>query len=878
MKRWAVVALAVGLAVACLGCVDLSKPRAWACTDNSGCSTGWFCAADGYCHDQTKGESLQCTTDADCGGGFHCGAVGRCYQREDAGATECRRLDGGAPLFAGGDCADGWRCGIDNHCHIAANAGAIGCRYGIDSDCTDGWRCGFAGRCVDPAGEQQQFGDAGVSAPQPRERVTPFGQALAISQLEPIDPFFNGSTPYSQTVLLAVDGGQLALAQKLLARSQNTTTYSFASVGAGSAQTVTQYAVDPAGAWLMRSGAVTRFFVDGGETAVLDEANQPLTASTVTQFRPFVAMQGLHRAMAFAPASAADPGRLYFLKGEGGGAYGLDAGVLAGLYDAMAFPLQSQQQNDTQQNQLCWVRVSRFSFNNAQASVSIMRGHEDLTASGCGMGINFYQPGDLRVGANGIIGWVDRTSFGGGSTRKAPGLRGADYSVFADSCRPNASPRCEQFSCQRLCATDEEELADFVPWRESSSSMGFDVACRSGQGVRWARLTVAAEGCVRRSLSQDRELFLGGEPQPALSGMVDGGAPKQPEDVAPLPLVTPGGYYRTLRRDGHMQVYGGASAQAAVPWFNDRVPALAIDLSKYMPGFLELTGPDISSRVSPFGFVAEKVETDSVFRIISRIEGDELMAVSSNGAFVRVLENNGQLAIQEFGAVEIAPEKFVEPVRAVISNGIGRRFMAVSVQDTLYTDLIPTDGGSPRPQPVVAPSPGQPIIAIADGAPDLDAGVTNSVWLATRFAVDQALRTASVGWRSVGSGLSFAAPVVKVWNGQTAGGGRTARVGLTTGTVMSLPSGLTLAPAFSSQYGDAQDFRELCGQLFAVSAKSVLRLKGDASWETVISAPDLIGSKLLDGTPVDFSTTQKTSCTMFVVNRFGDVWSFVVQR
>ena len=861
------------------GCVNLDQPRAWACGDAGGCDVGWFCATDGYCHDQSKGEPLACVTSADCGGQFHCGAEHRCYDRTDAGPIECRRDEATAPLFSADDCADEWRCGVDNRCFPSLDAGAIACRYGIDSDCTDDWRCGFAGRCVDPSSEQQRFADAGLTVAALIRRDIPTGDLLALSPFETDSVQQNSASKTVQSMLITTDGGELLMVQRIVVSTPSGQTIDFPFVAFGSSGGITQSTADVFGGYVMRDGLLRRLSPDGGDVPVLDPANQPIgpargSFGALTELRTLPQQPGAVVSAAFVPASASPPQLLLVRPDQPT----IDPGFpISGLVDALGFPAPEQRLSEVLDGGVCWLRMSKAFQASDDTSVAVMRGGLDQMQNGCGFSINRYQPGDLRVGSGGIVAYIDRLSVHStGTVQRAPRLRGVDLSAFL-SCQASAAPTCPKFQCERACTVADEELVDFVPWRDGTS-LGFDVACRTGQGIRWSRLTATDTDCERRQLTVDRELFANLLPQPAMRATLDGGEPRAPQDFAAPPQVTPGGFLRAVRRGAQMNLSTGASALTALPWFNDRVPRLAVDLTGVADGTLTLVSPELMVNRSSHRLVANDHANDGTFSVVTRVEGNELMAITNGGGVIRVAVTTAGAQIEEFGALDIAPEKFVEPVRGVLSTGIGRRFLAVSVGDTLYTDLYPTDGGVPRPQPVVAPDPGQPIIGLADGEPAPDAGITNSVWVATRFSVQLTLRSQQVGWRAVPSGLTFPAPVVTVWNGEAHNAGHTARVGLTTGEVRSLPSGLRLADALESTYGDAQDYREICGQLFVATVHGVLRLGEAQQWVGVFSADDLTGAKVFDTTPVASSQSSQSSCNVTVVNRLGDGFEFTVHR
>lgn len=153
------------IALALVGCVDLSKPRAFQCDPGgvtldepvrqANCrstpTTRWYCALDGYCRDATVSSTRECQLDEHCPSQHRCGPT-----QESVRSLRCRPIEQTSPFLcradAGdSDCGPGWRCAFDGVCRARVGAPSA-CRD--DGDCDEGWRCGRAGRCSNPVAEQ----------------------------------------------------------------------------------------------------------------------------------------------------------------------------------------------------------------------------------------------------------------------------------------------------------------------------------------------------------------------------------------------------------------------------------------------------------------------------------------------------------------------------------------------------------------------------------------------------------------------------------------------------------------------------------------------------------------------------------------------------
>lgn len=131
--------LALGLALAA---------AAAACNTGLGLGQGrlYACERDGGWRGDGGGEPQ-------CPGDFHCGLEGYCHARDAGAAWRCE---------ADFDCDPGWRCGLRGDgglgaCQDRAVGGPYPCVPADDSACEQLWRCGLSGQCHDP--------DAGAALP-----------------------------------------------------------------------------------------------------------------------------------------------------------------------------------------------------------------------------------------------------------------------------------------------------------------------------------------------------------------------------------------------------------------------------------------------------------------------------------------------------------------------------------------------------------------------------------------------------------------------------------------------------------------------------------------------------------------------------------------
>jgi hypothetical protein len=93
------------------------------------------------CGDLETGREYPCARDAggaQCAEGWQCGIDGRCHSSTVGSDIACAQSS---------DCATGWRCGLNGRCHDATVAAPYACAS--DGDCTTGWRCGLDAHCHD---------------------------------------------------------------------------------------------------------------------------------------------------------------------------------------------------------------------------------------------------------------------------------------------------------------------------------------------------------------------------------------------------------------------------------------------------------------------------------------------------------------------------------------------------------------------------------------------------------------------------------------------------------------------------------------------------------------------------------------------------------
>jgi hypothetical protein len=89
------------------GCVDLDRPRAFRCDNGGGCTGGWVCLKDHYCHSPDAGADVACDKKEDCTGGWFCGQERRCLDPRIPAAYSCADDT---------QCASPWRCSSEGRC------------------------------------------------------------------------------------------------------------------------------------------------------------------------------------------------------------------------------------------------------------------------------------------------------------------------------------------------------------------------------------------------------------------------------------------------------------------------------------------------------------------------------------------------------------------------------------------------------------------------------------------------------------------------------------------------------------------------------------------------------------------------------------------
>jgi hypothetical protein len=102
------------------------------------CPGTWVCGLEGFCLNPAVAGPNRCLAQQDCFQGWHCGIEGTCYDLATATDVACAGDD---------DCSSSWRCGQNGTCHARDVGAALACS--ADSDCEANWRCGPDGTCLD---------------------------------------------------------------------------------------------------------------------------------------------------------------------------------------------------------------------------------------------------------------------------------------------------------------------------------------------------------------------------------------------------------------------------------------------------------------------------------------------------------------------------------------------------------------------------------------------------------------------------------------------------------------------------------------------------------------------------------------------------------
>jgi hypothetical protein len=803
-------------------CHDPSVGEAVPCqktTVADDCASGWFCGLDSVCHDSDAGVQLLCEDDTDCGGGWHCGVHGQCYDLGTAGAVECRA--------DAGDCAATWRCGVDDVCHPDVDAGAIACRYGVDSDCTDGWRCGSQGRCVDPAGEQLVLGATTTEAPLLVDFGTSTTMPLFVGPLHP-----DGN----QSIAIGANG-MVGQWHKATFVSQAVT---FSPVEppvpvpgiAGDRPLVVDQGV---GFGFAASGMPARWFLDGGTASV----------AVLNVGHPVDSLRLL-------PLGPSSPGEAAFL-GDGGVFLTQDAGQWVPFAGGLLVDVQGLPQKLDAQP-VCWLAAQSIG---GTTLWKLYRGSAPMCSAWPTTSAPVL-PGDVRVGADGLVANVRRLP--GGVDAGVAALEVYDFSPATGTCGQSGLPPTgycwsDSLSCRNLCNASEE-LVDFNPVH-TPSGLGAEVACLNtgiGGPPRWllvAQSPVQSGACT---ISDLREVSL------AVEGQL------QPLASMPLtfPIVAPGGLNRFAVRPGDtFDIYGGTGLSLALPWFMDRPTTLAANAP-----FAFLIGEG-----ALYGLLDPKYAlsrpASGMAHIIGRVPHSPLL-LSTDRLILEIAPGVGAVPV---GVVDALDTDWVEPLTSTLApRAQGSPLIAVGARDSLYAAPLPSDGGVTEIPSVLSPAPGSDILGLSPGLDPLDAGLQASLWVGTRDNVLHAWQTLPGRWHAQVLPIELPDTLVDVW---TTPDGR-GRVGVANGQMLSVPSGLLLAPSPVELTGQAQRFLELCQVPFLMDERYVYALRNEGQgpqWKVVLDGwPRFLkGGGLFDGSLFNFDGTV-TSPTLAVFGRYGDVW------
>lgn len=833
-RAWGVFTLAVSM----LGCTTELPKGAYRCDEQHACTVGWFCAADGYCHD----------------------------------------LDAGAPIGCakrdGGDCAAGWKCGFEGICHPQVDAGAIPCRYGIaegDSDCTNGWRCGFAGACVDSSGEKlADIPSGGVGTPVASVPLLPRGVGKG---------HFNLPQSRVESVLMqAEDGGDFYFVRR---NSRNDvpdiTTVKLPARGVGDS-----FAVGMNGFWFLRDGGLYWMDgIDGGIAEVRDAKQQPLGSDKawpqrVTQLRmvPLIFDEGMpakpERAMAFLPDAS---GAWQLVSGDDGGALKFDAENET-MIDFVGVPVRPPNFPGFQPD-FCMASLYRVPGRPCPClNLGSDAGGQPCTAELChgpqlpdGGVEGTSGVGEVRMGANNLLSYVEwdlRQESNAYRIETTLKLKDLTALLSAGCWLPGLGGDPFTVSCRRPC-DDFESLVDFVPMR-SGLVLGFDVACERPGGQRvWRRLVPSASGsndntCARVDLEGTTVSF-GAALTPAIMG--DQRASVTPLHRPQTPVVSAGGFARFVTPPGALgsNVVSGPDFVNSAPWVLDQPPNLVVVVPPL--GTIALSSSVLGQRGPSGHFFASAVDPNSSLSAVAKVEGFPLKAVTNARSLMDVSFAQGIPEIRIVGKLNISASSFGEPVHASkVSRSQGDLIM-VSTRDQLLVGPSLEDGGFTELSPVLVPSPGNDIIALAPSAPD--PGLIAQAWVATSTNVFRVSQNAQGRWQSQETRIEFPDFVRHAWVNPEDGRGR---IGTSSGTIYSLPSGLKLAEPPAALKGTAQSYLQVCKQVFMIDEENLYALSVDAAsgigrWSAPLLSP---GGVLKNGRL--FAGNKE----LWVFGRWGDYW------
>ncbi|MBX7113152.1 MAG: hypothetical protein K1X64_02370 [Myxococcaceae bacterium] len=815
------------------GCKPEIKSSAFRCDNEHPCSDGWFCAADGYCHDRDAGAAIGCAD--------------------------------------GGECANGWRCGFEGVCHPLAGAGPIACRYGDaqgDLDCTDGWRCGFQNQCVDPAGEKLTDLGGGTGT------VTATGSFLPPGTLKGI--FAVPQARANAVVVQKADGGGYVFIRRSGSGDRPViTSTAFSGQGVGE-----QFAVGMNGAWFFRDGGLQWLDgFDGGIVAVKSFANETLGPSEkgplrVSELRLLPLLiddfnPRPERAMAFAP----DGSGAWLLTGTAT-SLGEYVGDSYRFLDVVGVPIRPGVSSGGMQANLCAISLVQVAPDRCPCldmsaspgnvmQVSCRDACWGRYVDGGGSGV---QTGEIRLGADGLLAAVqwDIREEQDGINRNETTLKVTDLSSSATACSgmPNAvGNETFEVQCRRPCE-DFENLVDFVPVRVGAQ-LGFDVACERPGGQRvWSRLVPSAsstnENTCQRLELEGASVVYGARTEPSIVGDQRQSTTKLQRPVTPV--VMAGGFGRYVNPPGALgaNVVAGPDVANASPWVLDQTPTLFFEIPGL--GQVALSSSVIGQRATDGQFYANPVLAGSPQSAMAKVEGFALKAITSSRNVMDVNFDQGFPDIRIVGKLNISAADFGEPVHATRVRRSKGDVILVSSKDQLLLGPVMPDGGFTEIAPLLVPSPGSDIISLAELS---DGGFSPQVWAATRTDIFRVSENAQGRWQAQPSHLAFPDFVRDVWVTPTG----QSRVGTSSGTIYSLPSGLKLAEPGAALKGTAQAYVQYCGQVFMIDEENLYALApqgdGTGAWALpLFSRPGVLkNGRIFPGTR-----------ELWVFGRWGDYW------
>ncbi|MFL5321301.1 MAG: hypothetical protein ACJ790_16700 [Myxococcaceae bacterium] len=820
--RWAAVLCA---SLLCAACVKIDEPRPYACTPDGGsdeaqCPKDWRCGLNGICHAKGVEAEYVCNADTDCEGNF--------------------------------------RCGLERLCHKKGEAKNYLCA--ADTDCEGGWRCSREGRCVAPPDDSLQLSTFPKSV-APFALESPLIDAhggVKLAQSPLFDLPDGGTAPQEVTVVWFPDGGLSEYRRLLPPPGDNTFDLGTVEIRAlpFSEQRVKELGFAEKRLYVLRdvpdAGTALDLIISEPKLNIPPTLLPALAAfDTDAQLRmadradgPAVVFDQHGYRFFYGPWQTGDAGarQLPLLQTDAGTLYDMS---WVGAQTWFGFELASTSQGlfitdditplftaetwhalagELAPNPGCGaVPDSGFVFTHRQLRpignvgfASVV--HIDLPDGGSGDELVAYVfvSGALdNFVSLGALGAFGRPVFP--ATHEDGGCDSAPANLF------------KIFGPCQSCPSPYDNLLDFHLLQASDGGFEMELRCESE--------APGLEGQQIYEVLRDERSFTGEE-------CARGEVIVEPSSSR-FVVQRANGAKATRLETTHGKLWSGVTESTASPLFLDR-PATMILASS--DGGLLLSAEGVLALQKPgAGYLATSASgTDA----LSHIDGRSNLVVVPEGVFAfEGLSNTGAKIIAlPPGGPDPGPGA---QLGTLLKTSENTTELVVTDFDTLYSADITSalyDGGSANQLQVRAAFARTPIRSLAASLPQPDAGSSYAiVYAQTASGVFEVKAETRNRWRS--TDIALADDPVRLFSD-----GTRARAGFSDGTVVGLPSALTLAPPLDVSLQPATDFASVCGQPWVLARGGLFKLSAsdggaEGSWEPVkVETPD---RPYLNATPGD---------------------------